>query len=697
MTPARRSATDATIARLKVRADRADPVTARLGVERILGAIELRPGSLPPSAILCVRELRDPRPGTISLESRELRPPPVWEQALQREVDRLARAATRPAHGAAPAAAEAVVFADEAELLACLGSDLVAGVVASRWWWRLLVEGVEQPRRATVMAWLRAPEHAPAALHALAERGQAAAFVCILDDREARSLADAIAKRFALPMMVPIVEAVHPSSPATALGAQVRALVAPWATVAPETKQSGLSTERSAPVAPWATVAPEAEQAGLSTEQRALVGVALTIARAPSLARSTDFVTALAAWRIADASPQLSDGALAAQRASQIAPMSLPARATPTRPPDGTAEQGLSWPVDAAPQSEVTAAGSSRVGILASPPAAAVGDAMPPRIAQSAPAAPPPSPLPSPTITETTAPATAAWRTDEAGAIPERLLAAAPTEPGAVVETTRWSAPSPQTLLSLRPRSRAFGPPIATGLGGLFYLVNLALYLRLYGDSDDDNLPLPLWDFIALVGRALLGDAASADDPVWSLLAELAGRAADEPPGAGFVPPADWRLPPAWLAPFDAAPARYGTSDSRLVIAHAEGFLLVDVEAHGDRDEQLASELAPYGELPCAPSTDDAPLAPPAGPALESWLARLVPYVRARLRGVLAVDDEELPTLLLTHRARVHVTDTHLDIALSLETLPVELRFAGLDRDPGWVAAAGRFIAFHFE
>jgi len=33
----------------------------------------------------------------------------------------------------------------------------------------------------------------------------------------------------------------------------------------------------------------------------------------------------------------------------------------------------------------------------------------------------------------------------------------------------------------------------------------------------------------------------------------------------------------------------------------------------------------------------------------------------------------------------------------ALAGLPIELRIAGLDRDPSWVPAAGRFINFHFE
>jgi hypothetical protein len=47
--------------------------------------------------------------------------------------------------------------------------------------------------------------------------------------------------------------------------------------------------------------------------------------------------------------------------------------------------------------------------------------------------------------------------------------------------------------------------------------------------------------------------------------------------------------------------------------------------------------------------------------------------------------------------ARVSVTTTHLDVVMALSDLPVEVRLAGLDRDPGWVPAAGRSVAFHFD
>ena len=72
-----------------------------------------------------------------------------------------------------------------------------------------------------------------------------------------------------------------------------------------------------------------------------------------------------------------------------------------------------------------------------------------------------------------------------------------------------------------------------------------------------------------------------------------------------------------------------------------------------------------------------------------------MPYIRARLRSALGTDD--LANVVCRHRARITLTATHIDVFFSLAELPIEIRLAGLDRDPGWVPAAGRFIAFHFE
>ena len=40
---------------------------------------------------------------------------------------------------------------------------------------------------------------------------------------------------------------------------------------------------------------------------------------------------------------------------------------------------------------------------------------------------------------------------------------------------------------------------------------------------------------------------------------------------------------------------------------------------------------------------------------------------------------------------------THVDVMFSLAELPIELRLSGLDRDPGWIPAADRVVAFHYD
>ena len=79
---------------------------------------------------------------------------------------------------------------------------------------------------------------------------------------------------------------------------------------------------------------------------------------------------------------------------------------------------------------------------------------------------------------------------------------------------------------------------IDTAFGGVFYLINLGLFLHIYGDFTTPAHPgiaLPIWDFLALLGQHLVGDQMHAD-PLWPLLARLAGRSAQDAPGNEFRP-----------------------------------------------------------------------------------------------------------------------------------------------------------------
>jgi hypothetical protein len=72
--------------------------------------------------------------------------------------------------------------------------------------------------------------------------------------------------------------------------------------------------------------------------------------------------------------------------------------------------------------------------------------------------------------------------------------------------------------------------------------------------------------------------------------------------------------------------------------------------------------------------------------------------VEARLVAALGSEAEpsSMPHLLCRHAARVAVSATHVDVYLSLADLPLEIRYSGLDRNAGWVPAAGRYLTFYF-
>jgi hypothetical protein len=58
-----------------------------------------------------------------------------------------------------------------------------------------------------------------------------------------------------------------------------------------------------------------------------------------------------------------------------------------------------------------------------------------------------------------------------------------------------------------------------------------------------------------------------------------------------------------------------------------------------------------------------------------------------------------LPSLspYLPTPAHIHPSRTHIDIVFSLEHISLDLRLAGLDRNPGWVPELARVITFHYQ
>jgi hypothetical protein len=364
----------------------------------------------------------------------------------------------------------------------------------------------------------------------------------------------------------------------------------------------------------WADDVPETATRPLSPVHEELLGTCLLIRRRPARVRTQAFAVTAARRRAASA---------AAQDPGPVAPVKALRRSaavdgeTEAVPPDPASPGSPSSAASVSQTTEDAGRGQLRVGGEPGSPGAAL---------------PPVGPVPEPPVApEPVSPTTTATSTDA---------------------------------------------PVETSLGGLFYFLNVALALELYGDFSTPAAPgleLDPWDFVTLLGERLLGDQVPAD-PVWGVLAALAGRTEGERAGAGFVPPAEWHIPPAWLVPFDddRPPTRKRARGRRLLL-HPVGFPVLDVPRR---------TLFPRSR----------------GTPLERWLWWIGSYLEARLQTALVLDDPaDLPRLLLRHDAAVHVSSTRVEVVYSLDELPIEIRLAGLDRTPGWIPAAGRDVELRFE
>lgn len=577
----------------------ARPQGSTSALQRRLTMAMPHPSGLPAAAILCVRTLRSPLPGSLSTHAG--RASRSWEQAVAVSLQQLVGRAVRPAHGAVPVHAEAVLFADRAEMLACLAHDSCQGLIGLHWWWKSLFYG-QDPSQAVVSAWLAQPTYLPAALQHLTQMGQVIPFIQSLHSTEIQRMVQHIIAYFALYELQPLYAAEQTSA------------------LTEQAQQWRLS--HSPQSASWQRWAPESADAKLQLEQQWLLAIGLTLMRAPAVARSSTFAHALLYEQHGARTPPFEHTAQYEQHNAHILVL------THATLYEKSEERER---IDAYPPTSVHAAFHER--------------------------------------------------SEEHKPVAAPMLLA--------------SEPYADEILEAE---------IDTELGGLFYLINLSLFLGLYSDFTaplQPGIALNIWDFLALLGQALTSEKRQID-PVWQLLACLAGRSIQEPPGRDFMPPESWRVPAEWLQPFtEEDPWRWIVHNGRVQVWHPARFLVLDVALEvADPFTQLATELQAYGPVEIVPGRR--PPLPARGKrsarVLTRWLGWLMPYVRARLQRALGLAPaDDLATVLCRHYAHISLTTTHLDLVFALDHLPIEVRLSGLDRNPGWVPAAGRSIAFSFE
>jgi hypothetical protein len=460
-------------------------------------------------------------------------------------------------------------------------------------------------------------------LHLLAHRQAARPFVQALSGEAARALVAAVTEAFGLVDSHLAIKAIDLS----------------W--------QQVTATGTTGQSAPWSSWTPEVAVPGISRPQILLLGIGLGLVRVPAVVRSAAFAREVVAW-IAVTSRSSVVAGNPDQAALTLGPPPVPAVQSGQLVQDKS-PQGLHDPF-AVPK---TLPHPGRLSDQSPVARKTLKTEQPSEQAYGGQAASEPDPgHPSASSADWPVGSDPGTQT-EVGIVADRarlgddlaegLLGEAATGPTPVSELDSsnedtGAVPAPQPEPGIEPQPAATWPPaivesfevVLTGYGGGFYLVNLGLYLGLYGDFSvplQPGLDLSVYDFVALVAAGLCPDeSALLADPVWPLLARLAGRDETNPPGADFVP--------------------------------ADGSSLAD------------------------------------------WLGSMLATVRERLHRAFGTSDEdpsELCRLLLTQSARVLVTATRLDVFFALDEHPVPIRLSGLDRDPGWVPAAGRIVAFYYE
>lgn len=165
-----------------------DTLAVRRTLERAIGPASLRRHASSPHSIVCVRRLRMRSQGVAGTE---------WRGRMESRVEALVARAARPIAEPVPADAEAVVFRDEAELLACLSRDWARGAERA-WWWRGLV-GSNATRAVVHRHLAGAPELVPAVVALLDRHGAAREVLSALDAPVCEELSHAVRVAFALP------------------------------------------------------------------------------------------------------------------------------------------------------------------------------------------------------------------------------------------------------------------------------------------------------------------------------------------------------------------------------------------------------------------------------------------------------------------------------------------------------------------
>lgn len=630
------------IARLHARAAVREPIIARLAAEALASEVATALPALPPQSVLIVRRLALAVPG---LDLTRLPESRVRQDAARAAHGLLADAcqrAARPACETVSGQCAAVLFGDDAELLACLARDALSGHLDA-WWWRTLL-GERYPDWST--AWRDRPTATAAALRLLARAGLATPTTAALRARgmEIDRLPDAAGprdERSERPAATGDGQPPLPTKstpvrrpPGDGLAAELRGPLPAFGVATDAPVAAPAVVRPPVPLAsPDATKLPVAELPP-AVPGRATVTPSRPRSAMPSVASPAPVLLPgeTPAHRIDDPGAATKRGAAATDAGpfrpepGEVRPIASHGSAASVRattaghqaqeePPPATTDATMAMVGSTDRGARVEAGDMAAAGIEL----AALGTGSADRSS--------PRPLPTDRLARVVA-----------GILPGPQVTARPPD-----ETDEEISAFP---LASAPRA------VSSRYGRLLFLVNLLLEDGLYPDFTrpaERGFPVPIWRLLALLGSALTGPALRSD-AIWGLLDRLA---AELPTGEDCAFDSVWPVP--------AAPA-------------------------GD-----------HFRPPSEPHRQRLQRTPRRG--FARWLARYQLSLRARLAQSLAIPPALVGNALRQQRGNslLWVSAAEIVVVQALDEHPVAWRLAGLDRDPGYLPSAGRKLRFVFD
>ncbi|MFN7765710.1 MAG: hypothetical protein ACK5UC_00745, partial [Planctomycetaceae bacterium] len=470
-----------------------DSLRARQRVQRGLERIDWSSLGLDPQAILLVRRLTLP----LTPSSPHVAAAPPWTDRTHQLLCELVRQAPRPAFESVAATAAAVRFANLRELLVTLGRDLVAGTVDRHWWWRggLAIRDA----RGFAQRLCAEPELVPAICSDLDQLHCLAPLLALLPSAELVELGRRATRAHGIGWDPTDAPSAHPA-------------------VARPTPATGpLASPATGPLASPAAASPGGDPSD------------------PPRPHPSD-ASPDAPWQ--RLLPDWSRHSLAPLHELWGAFLVLLHRA-PRFVREPAFRQSLAVWLDRPPSSRA----SAETNDAASPSVGNFAGNLPGAERAHQPISTNAASRVSPPHSRMAAEAQIDRHADPRGAAvgsPSPLAEPADRSP------TGNGPPAPHIAAVAEP----------TALGGVFFLLNVALSLGLYGDftqPQSDEPELSPWEWLDLIARARFWSADTAADPVWECLRRLAGRPTNSPPGAAYVPPPLWQMTDRWIAPFRSA------------------------------------------------------------------------------------------------------------------------------------------------